>query len=187
MQSTDKFIVTPKGGKNFINEKLIGDNIMTVNTSIEEAINVNRIGIIIALPLNYKGNIQIGDEIIVQHNIFRDWFDSKGITRKSVFHFIDDMFFLDEENIFLIQRNGKYISVDYYCFIEPIIEEVRWIGKVEVKHQGIVKFGNKFLESQGVYEGDKIGFKTDSEYEFEIDNQKLYRMRNPNILVKISA
>ena len=61
MQSTDKFIVTPRGGNNFVNEKEIGGQTMIVNTSIEEAINVNRFGVIVALPLNYSGNIQIGD------------------------------------------------------------------------------------------------------------------------------
>ena len=187
MQSTDKFIVTPRGGNNFVNEKEIGGQTMIVNTSIEEAINVNRFGVIVALPLNYSGNIQIGDEVVVQHNVFRDWFDSKGVTRKSVCYFKENLYFLDEESIFLIFRDGKYISVDYYCFIEPIVEEQRWIGKVEVEHQGIVKFPNNYLESQGVFAGDRIAFKTDSEYEFEIDGQKLYRMRVPNVLVKISA
>lgn len=187
MQSTDKFIVTPRGGNNFINEKQVGGQTMIVNTSIEEATNVNRFGIIVSLPLNYSGNIKIGDEVIVQHNVFRDWFDTKGITRKSVCYFKDDLYFVGEESIFLIFRDGKYISVDYYCFIQPIIEDKRWIGKVEVEHQGIVKFQNNYLEKQGVFVGDKIAFKTDSEYEFEIDGEKLYRMRVPNILVKISA
>jgi len=75
MRSTNKFIVSPKGGNHFINEKEIGGQMMVVNTSIEDHRNVNRIGIIEALPLEYEGNIKIGDEVIVQHNIFRDYFD----------------------------------------------------------------------------------------------------------------
>lgn len=187
MQSTSKFIITPKGGSNFINEKEFNRKTFVVNTSIEEAINVNRIGIVIELPLNYNGNVKVGDEVVVQHNVFRDWFDSKGNTRKSMFHFKDDLFFVDYDNLFLICRNGVFIAVDNFCFIEPITEDKRWIGIVEVEHQGIVHFGNKRLEKQGVFKGDTIAFATDSEYEFQIYDKKLYRIRTENILVKISA
>ena len=36
----------------------------------------------------------------------------------------------------------------------------------------------------GVNEGDEIGFVPDSEYEFKIDGEKLYRMYNHAICVK---
>lgn len=187
MKSTTDFIITPKGGSNFVNEKEFNGKTFVVNTSIEEAINVNRIGIVLELPLNYNGNIQMNDEVVVQHNVFRDWFDSKGITRKSNSHFKDDLFLVGIENIFLIYRNGEFISVDGNCFIEPITEEVRWIGTQEIQHQGTVFFRNKYLEQQGVFKGDTIAFSTDSEYEFQIYDKKLYRIRTENILVKISA
>lgn len=186
MQSTTKFIITPKGGSNFINEKTINGNNFVVNTSIEEAVNVNRIGIVVSLPLDYSGNIKIGDEVVVQHNVFRDWFDTKGNTRKSQNHFKDNLFIAGIDSIFLICRNGVFIAVDNYCFVEPITEDVRWIGTQEVKHQGTVVFGNKYLEQQGVFEGNVIAFKAESEYEFQIYDKKLYRIRTVNILVKVT-
>ena len=187
MRSTNRFIVSPKGGNHFINEKQIGGQMMVVNTSIEDHRNVNRIGIIEALPLEYEGNVKIGDEVIVQHNIFRDFFDMKMITRKSSFHFKDNLFFIPEELIYLIIRDGKYISVDTYCFIEPIFKEERWTGKTEIEHQGIVKYANDYLNSIGIFEGDKIAFENDGEIEFLIDDERLYKMRDSMILAKVFA
>jgi hypothetical protein len=48
---------------------------LIINTSIENAKDVNRIGV--ALPLNYEGNI-VGDHVVVQHNVFRTYFDGSG-------------------------------------------------------------------------------------------------------------
>ena len=187
MQSTNKFIISPKGGNHFINEKQIGGQMMVVNTSIEDHKNVNRVGIVEALPLEYEGNVKIGDEVIVQHNVFRDYFDMKGITRKSSFYFKDNLFFVPEELIYLIIRNGKYLSVDDYCFIQPLFEEERWAGKTEIEHQGIVKYANANLNSIGIVEGDKIAFENDGEIEFVIDDERLYKMRSSMILAKVHA
>ena len=186
MQSTKHFIITPKGGQNFINEKEFNGGTLIINTSIEEAIDVNRIGIVVSLPLNYKGNIKVNDEVVVQHNVFRDWFDSKGRTRKASTHFKDNFYMVAEDLIFLICRGDEFIAIDEYCFIEPITEEKKWIGTVEVKHQGKVFFGNDYLKKEGVSVGDTIGFAVDSEYEFRIYDKKLYRIRNSNILIKIA-
>jgi hypothetical protein len=185
IQSTDKFIVTPKGGSHFVNERKVGGQMMVVNTSIENAKDVNREAIIVSLPLDYSGNIQVGDEVIVQHNIFRDYFDMKMVTRKSTFHIKDNLFLVPDGLIYLIKKENGYEAVDDYCFIEPIFEEKRWEGKVELEHLGIVKYGNKHLENSGIKEGDKIAFEKDGEYEFIIDDLRLYRMRAEMILAKV--
>ena len=185
MKSTNKFIVSPKGVSNYVNEKEINGKTIIVNTSIENANDTNRIGIIKALPLNYSGNIEVGDEVVVQHNVFREYFDVKGVTRKSPFHITEDLFEVAKDLIFLIIKNGEYISVDDFCFIKPIFKTERWLGEVEQKHIGIVKFSNRMLEKILVFKDDLITFMKDSEYQFEINNEILYRMRIENILAKI--
>jgi len=187
MQSTTYFIVKPKGGQNYVNEKEINGVSFVVNTSIEDAKDTNRTAIVVSLPLIYNGNVKVGDEVIVHHNTFRDFYDHRGRTRSSNFKIKDDLFYLHEESIFLIKEDGKYISANNSCFIEPVFKEERFVGKVLDEHIGIVKFGNPKLEKQGVFEGDKIAFKTDSEYEFELEGTVYYRMRTENVMVKISA
>lgn len=46
---------------------------------------------------------------------------------------------------------------------------------------GIIKYINQELINKGVKEGDKISFTPNSEYEFRVDNEKLYRMFTNNI------
>lgn len=183
----DRFIVSPFNGEKFITTKIVGDKTLIINTSIENAKDVNRIGVVESLPLNYEGNILVGDKVVIQHNIFRTYFDGQGKTRESDSYIKDNLFQVLPEQIFLIFRGEETISVDNFVFIEPIIEEKKWIGEVELEHVGIVKYSNRILESQGVSVGNKIAFKTDSEYEFIIDNKRLYRMRTRNILAKLNA
>ncbi len=67
------------------------------------------------------------------------------------------------------------------------MEEKKWIGTVEQEHVGIVVYNNEVLKSSGVNVGDKIGFGTDCEYEFNINDQRLYRVRTPRILAKLDC
>lgn len=183
----DRFIVSPLNNEKFVTEKKVGDKKLIINTSIEHAKFSNRIGIVQSLPLLYEGNIQVGDQVVVQHNVFRTYFDGQGKTRESDNYIKENLYQVLPELIFLIIRGEEIISVDHFVFVEPIVEEKKWIGAVEQQHVGIVKYSNKLLEESGVFSGDKIAFKTDSEYEFIINDQRLYRMRTRNILAKLDC
>ena len=50
---------------------------------------------------------------------------------------------------------------------------------------GIFDLTNKELEVLGVKQGDKISFTPDSEYEFTVDDEKLYRMYDHQITMKL--
>ena len=182
MKLFNHFIIEPKNGEKFISKQIIGGVEMFVNTSIEHAKFVNREAIVLELPIDYVGIIQKGDTVIVSHNVFRTYLDMQGKVNESDNLLEDNKFKVVEDEIFLIIRNGEYIAVDKYCFVEPIEEEVFFIGKREIPQVGIMKHCNSFLKSQGVKEGDTIIFDEDSEYEFMIDNKKLYRMYNNSIL-----
>jgi len=182
-----KFIVTPLNGEKFINTKQVSGKTLITNTSIEYASNVNRIGVVVSIPLNYEGNIIVGDHVVVQHNIFRTYFDGQGKTRESDFHIKDDLYQVSPELIFLIIRGDEKIAVDGYVFISPIVEEKKWVGSVELEHVGFVKYTNEVLLKLGINAGDKIAFGTDCEYEFNIDNERLYRMRTNTILAKLES
>ena len=183
----DRFIISPLNGEKFINTKQVGDKTLIINTSIEHASNVNRIGVVVSIPMNYEGNIKVGDHVIVQHNIFRTYFDGQGKTRESDFHIKENYFQVLPELIYLIIRGEEKIAVDNYVFVSPVIEEKKWIGEVEQEHIGIVVYNNEVLKKLGIKSGDKIVFGTDSEYEFNIYGQRLYRVRTNRILAKLDA
>ena len=186
MKMIDKFIIRPLNDTRFINTKEVNGKTMIINTSIEKAKDVNRIAEVIELPMDYDGNVRVGDHIVVHHNVFRDYFDGSGKTRESDHHIKDGFFYVQQELVYLILRGEQRIAVDNYCFIEPIITDKKWVGKVEEEHIGIVKYSNKGLEKLGVRVGDKIVFHTNCEYLFEIDGLRLYRMRTHRILVKLN-
>jgi hypothetical protein len=46
---------------------------------------------------------------------------------------------------------------------------------------GLIKYSNENLNKKGVNKGDKVSFQPDSEYEYNVDGEKLYRMFTKNI------
>jgi len=48
---------------------------------------------------------------------------------------------------------------------------------------GIMRYPSAYLKSQGINEGDYICFEPDSEYEFTINDTKMYRMLDQNIKI----
>ena len=51
---------------------------------------------------------------------------------------------------------------------------------------GLIEVSNAYLQSKGISKGSKIGFTKNSEYEFEIEGKKLYRMQTRDICATIT-
>jgi hypothetical protein len=186
LQSINKFLIKPVDGKQYVNTVKFGEKEIIVTTSIENHEDVQRYAEVLALPMCYDGNIQIGDIVIIQHNIFRIVVNDWGIPMQSNNHINDDCFWIDHELIYLIIRNGVKIATDNYVFVEPIKEETPWEGTKFSKHIGLLRFPNEYLKSKGLCDGDKIVFYKDSEYEFKIDGKILFMMRTKRLMAKIS-
>ena len=54
----------------------------------------------------------------------------------------------------------------------------------EVSNVGILKIGNSFLKELEIMPGDLVTFKAGSEWEFNIDDERLYCMKSNDILLK---
>jgi hypothetical protein len=87
----------------------------------------------------------------------------------------------------MYRRNGTWNTYDRYCFVKPILAIDSYIKK-PFTHEplmGEMVYPNEYLISQGVMAGDKVCFKPDSEYEFDVDGEKLYRMYDHQITIKL--
>jgi co-chaperonin GroES (HSP10) len=186
LQSINKFIIKPVDGKQYINTKKIGDSEIVLTTSIENHEDVQRYAEVVALPMNYNGNIKVKDIVIVQHNIFRIAVNDWGVPMQSNNHILDDHFYIDEELIYLIIRDNIKIATDNYVFVEPIKEKTDWEGIKFVQHVGILRFPSDIVKKQLLCDGDKVVFRKNSEYEFKIDDKNMYMMRNIRLLAKIN-
>lgn len=181
MESPTQFIVAPFGGQ-YVNTKMVGQEEMIINSSIEEAKDVNRIGVILEVPMIYEGIAKEGDLCVVHHNIFRTTYSDKGVPLESN-HFIEEnKYEVPVELCYMVIRDGKHIPLEDNVFISPIEIEDKWQGRIEERHTGIVRYGNPLLEKSGVKEGSKVIFKKNAEYEFNINKERLYLMKNSRIL-----
>jgi hypothetical protein len=142
---------------------------------------------VISTPLGYEGPIKVGDTLLVHHNVFKYYNDMKGRQKSGKSFFRDDLFFIETEQFFLYKQNNQWKSYDRYCFVKPIPTTESYIKKPfsEEPLMGEMKYPNEYLLSQGIKEGDLVCFAPDSEYEFTIDDEKLYRMYDHQITIKL--
>jgi hypothetical protein len=185
MQSVFNFLIKPKGEQYNNREEINGQEVI-VNTSLEHAKDVNKNAIVVGLPMGYEGNVQIGDEVIVWHNVFRISYNDAGIPRQSNFYIQEDLFFAPLDTIYLIIRNGKKIAANDSVFVKPVIENDEFHREIEKKHVGILKYINPDIEKLGLKEGDKIAFRRNCEYEFFVEGERLYKMTTERILALLN-
>ncbi len=177
------FLVEPYGGSNFI----IKEGDIIVNVSIEDASFTNRLGVVKHLPTNYQGKVQIGDVLVVHHNVFRTYYDQAGNKKESFNHIKDNLFFVEKEKIYMvIKEDGEQIAFEDNVFVEPIVEQASFFEmEKEVERVGKIYLSNDSLKKQGIDKGDLVCFANDSEYEFIINKKRLYKMTTNRILATV--
>jgi len=187
MKSPFYFIVQPIGGKRYNNTKNISGLDFITSSSEEDHKFSNREALVQQLPLNYHGNIRVSDTLLVHHNVFKYYNDMRGRQQSGKSYFKDDLFFIDNDQFYMYKQNGKWYSHDRYCFIKPLKTKKSFIFKrgQEEPLMGEMKYPNKYLISQGVEKGMPVSFKPESEYEFEVDGEKLYRMYDHQITLML--
>jgi len=174
MRAYKDFIVSPIGER-YNNSTKVGEKELILNTEIFNHQYVNRLAKVIATPLLFSSPIKVGDEIIVHHNIFRRWHDIKGREKNSRSYWKDDKYIISEDQIYLY--NNK--ATPGYSFVKPLESNDNFSLEKEQPLIGIVKYSDgKFNE------GELVGFKPNSEYEFIINNERLYRVLNKFITIK---
>ena len=175
MKSLFDFIVTPVGDR-YSNKKKIGDKELILNTEISGHEFVNRYATVVNIPVIYEGPIKPGDEVIIHHNVFRRFYDVRGNEKNSKSYFKEDQYFCQIDQVFLYKQNEEWITPDDFCFVKPITKRDKFSTDKEEPLKGVVKYLNTCIANMGISEGDLIGFTPDSEYEFIIDGQRLYRI-----------
>jgi co-chaperonin GroES (HSP10) len=126
----------------------------------------------------------VGDEILIHHNVFRRYYNQKGEAVDSSKLFNDNKYFCQLDQVYLYKKKGEWNALGQRCFVIPIKNNDNWSLDTERKNIGILKIGNKSLSKLGVNEGDLVGFKPNREFEFIVDDQRLYCMESNDILVK---
>lgn len=187
MKSPLYFIAKPMKGRRYDNTKEVGGIELIISTSEEDHKFSNRYAEVVELPLGYTGPIRPGDTLLVHHNVFKYYNDMKGNRRSGKSFFREDLFFIEPDQFFLYKRDGVWHTYDKYCFVKPIPAIESYIKKPfsEEPLMGVMVYPNDYLIGQGVKAGDTVCFRPDSEYEFTVDGEKLYRMFDHQITIVI--
>ena len=174
MKAYKDFIVSPIGGR-YNNSTKVGEKELIINTEVYNYQYVNRLAKVIATPLLFSSPIKVGDEVVVHHNVFRRWHDVKGRERNSRSYWKDNKYIISQDQIFLYNKK----ATPGYSFVQPIKSNNKLTDNPEEPLIGVIKY------TDGTYNIDTlVGFTPNSEYEFIIDNKRLYRVLNKFITIK---
>ena len=180
MKPLHSYLIKPKNNR-YDNIKKIGDEELILNTEFSNHLFVSRSAIILETPSLFESNIENGDEVIVHHNIFRRWNDVRGNERNSKDYFKNDKYFCYPDQIFLYKKDNNWKATDGYCFVKPLKNDNEYSIDKEKSLQGIIKYKDN---SDFINIGDKVGFTPWSEYEFIINEERLYRVMTKEISIK---
>jgi len=183
VKSLFDFIVEPVGQR-YNNKIKVGDKSLIINTEIDSFKSVNNIAKVIEIPLSYKTPIKKGDFIIIHHNVFRRWHNMRGEEKNSKSFFKDNLYFVQQDQIYLYKKKDKWKAFNDRCFIAPLKDSVDINNWQEQSLIGILKYGNSVLKALEINEGDVVGYKPNGEYEFVVNGKRLYCMKSNDIVIK---
>jgi hypothetical protein len=187
MRSIHNYIISTNNRYN--NTTKVENKELILNTEVTERdyMFVNRIGKVEETPIEYNSPIKKGDDVIVHHNVFRRWYDVRGNEKNSTSFINENTYFVSPDQVFAYKRNNKWISLPGFCFVKPINNKDKW-GSISTRNLvGELIYTNSHLNSLEVSIGDVIGFKPESEYEFTIENQKLYRILSNHVTINYGS
>ena len=183
MRSLYDFIIKPLGDR-YENEIKIGDKTLVLNTKIESFKSVNNLAVVVETPKAFKTNIQKGDVVLIHHNVFRVFYDMKGVKKNSRSYFKDDLYFCAIDQIYLYKNTEDWKSFGDRCFVMPLKNEDILTNDKEQKLIGILKYGNNSLKALNINPGDVVGFTPNSEWDFIVDDQRVFCMKSNDIVIK---
>ena len=174
MNAYKDFIISPIGDR-YNNSVRVDNKELILNTEIFNHQYINRRAKVIATPLLFQSPVNIGDEVIVHHNVFRRWHDVKGREKNSRSYWKENKYIISEDQIYLY--NNK--AMPGYSFVKPLKSTNKYNLEKEKPLIGVVKYSDGTFNKEGL-----VGFMPSMEYEFIINGERLYRIMNKFITIK---
>ena len=178
MKSVYNFVVKPIG-KRYNNVKKVGDKELIINTEIFNHQYVNRKATVISKPIIGDTDIDIGSNVVLHHNVFRRWHNVKGIEKNSKSYFNEDTYIVQPDQIFLYKKLWQWRSPKGFCWVKPIKNKDKYANRETQENIGIIKYTDGSFNVK-----DLVGFTPQSNYEFVIDSELLYRVYTKFITIK---
>lgn len=179
MKSLYCYIVEPKIGRSSSKKNIDGKELI-LNTELQNHQYTSRHGVVLTTPLIGVTPVVSGDEIIVHHNVFRRFYDVRGNEKNSKSYFKENMFFVETDQIFAYKgKDNQWKPMEGFYFVKPLKNKNVFSSDKEMPLKGIIKYGDSEIPA-----GTLVGFKPGAEYEFIIDQERLYRVPSNYITIK---
>lgn len=178
MKSPTKFII--KLDKKFKDTVERGNFKLELVSKFNEFENRFMEAEVVSTPIRFNTDIKPGDTLFFHHNIILS----------DYFHIQDNLYQVPYEpngmrsNLAIAFKNEDGINmIDHWVFLEPMESSLRITSNiVEIvqddvqNNRGRIKYGSPALEEMGLYPGDVVYFSKNSDYEMEIEGEKVWRM-----------
>ena len=188
MRALYDFIIRPVGGR-YLNDKQITNiddekSNLVLNTELHNHNYSNRIAEVLAVPSEIETNINVGDQVVVHHNVFRRFKDIRGDEKNSRSYYKEDIFFASMDQIYAYSTSCKcgWHACEGFNFIKPIKETKMFSVNFEKPNIGIIYSVDPLLKE--INPRDLVGFKPGAEYEFFISGHRVYRVPTNSITIK---
>ena len=182
MKSITNFIIVPDKDRKLTSVTESGFYLHTMMGDEEEGRFLNRIAVVTHVPLDNRTPIKVGDRVIVQHNVFRQWLDYGGNLKHS--NVLDDgSFFVRPDLIYAYEQDGFWNSVPGWIFINPTVHKQDTLVKAREEFRpdkGVVVFTPM---EDDVAVGDFISYKIGKYIPTLVDGVEYYRVLHKHILV----
>ena len=177
-------LIKPKESKRYNDTKKIAGVDFIVHTSISEKDwrHVNRIGVVTGLPL-IDVRYSIGDEVLVHHNVFRQFWNNNGNLQNSNSSLGEDNFSAWYDQIFAFRTPGEqWNMLGDHVLVYPVKEDSETATSSYKPLRGTLAVGNTDTAKIGLKPGERLLFSPNSEHKYELDNVLHYRMRTKDIV-----
>ena len=179
MRTVYDFLVSPVDNNRYNNTKKVGDKELILNTEVFNHQHVNREAVVISTPCAYKTDIKVGDKVIVHHNVFRRTHNMKGLEVNSRSYYKQNQYFISPEQMYMHNSDGSWKALPGWCFVKPLLNKNILEQDKEIPLMGVVKYTDGSVKKD-----ELVGFSPDSEYEFIINGERLYRVYSKFITIK---
>ena len=183
MKPLYQIVVVPKGQR--YNNRNESGLIMNATIDEKDFSYTNRIGIVVEVPM-IDCPFKVGDEVLVHHNVFRQYWGFNTRLKTSGNDLNNGTFAVPRDSTFAYRRDGgDWVMTEDWILVEP---------KKKAPKEGIVYDLRDYAERRGTLAygsvngleiGDEVSFRPWSEYEFRIDDKRYYKMRQTDITCKI--
>lgn len=178
MKPIGDFLIEPFGNKRYDATRMFGDVEFVMNVSQEDYLTTNRKAKVLALPFGYNGDVKVGDELIVHHNVFRKFYNMHGEEVDGFNHLIDNKYLVGTDQAYLYRPKGEsWKAIDDFVFVKPNVDADNCFN-------GKVVYTNNKLISKGINSGDSVVFGSFCHHRFNIEGEVLFKMTTNSIYLK---